>query len=223
MKSAKIKQADEMEVKDLKKLNVFISIGCMLGSILFNLILSSDDKVYHSIAPVLLVLTLILNVINIVLNVNKKPIYKSVYILIPIQGILVVLSLYLEAVNCLTLESTITKIIIFFNFIIVNLYIFYKRIIVKDKAYITSVSEGTHIKYIKKDLVLSLIISAIIITIAKVLDSSPIIIEKGELKLFIVSIIGIGVTICFSISYITAISNYLYNIKNNKSFQKLSK
>ncbi len=120
MKSSKIKQADEMEVKDLKKLNVFISIGCMLGSILFNLILSSDDKVYHSIAPVLLVLTLILNVINIVLNVNKKPIYKSVYILMPIQGILVVLSLYLEVVNCLTLESSITKIIIFSNYILVN-------------------------------------------------------------------------------------------------------
>ncbi|WP_346878580.1 hypothetical protein [Clostridium sp. UBA7791] len=216
MKSSKIKQSDEMEVKDLKKLNVFISIGCMLGSILFNLILSSDDKVYHSIAPVLLVLTLILNVINIVLNVNKKPIYKSVYILIPIQGILVVLSLYLEAANCLTLESTITKIIIFFNFIIVNLYIFYKRIIVKNEDYISSVKKGTHGRYIKRDLSVSLIVTAILLTIAKVIDSSPIIIEEGNGDKFISGIFLIGVTVCLSIVYIIAISNYLYSVKDKK-------
>jgi hypothetical protein len=217
MKLAKIKQAEEMEIKDLKKLSIFISIGCMLGSILFNLILSSDKKVYHSMASVLLVLTIILNVINIILSVNNKTIYKSVYILIPIQGILVLLSLYLNAVNCLTLGSTITKIIIFVNYIIVNLYIFYKRIIVKDEAYISSVKKGTHGRYIKRDLSFSLIVTVILLTIAKVIDYGPIIIEEGKGDKFISGIFLIGVTICFSIVYITAIANYLYNVKDKKS------
>jgi hypothetical protein len=217
MKSAKIKQADEMEIKDLKKLSIFISIGCMLGSILFNLILSSDKKVYHSIAPVLLVLTIILNVINIILSFNKKTIYKSIYILIPIQGILVLLSLYLNAVNCLTLGSTITKIIIFVNYIIVDLYIFYKRIIVKNEAYISSVKKGTHGRYIKRDLSVSLIVTAILLTIAKVIDSSPIIIEEGNGDKFISGIFLIGVTICLSIVYIIGMSNYLYNVKDKDS------
>lgn len=216
MKSAKIKQVDEMEIRDLKKLNIFISIGLMVGSIFFNLMLSSDDEVYHRIAPVLLVLTLILNVITIILSFNKKRIYKSDYILIPIQGILVVLSLYLEAVNCLTLESTITKIIIFFNFIIVNLYIFYKRIIVKDEDYISSIKKGIHGRYIKRDLSVSLIVTAILLTIAKVIDSSPIIIEEGNGDKFISGIFLIGVTVCLSIVYIIAISNYLYSVKDKK-------
>ncbi|WP_346890564.1 hypothetical protein [Clostridium sp. UBA3887] len=223
MKASKIKQEEEMEIKDLKKLSIFVSIAFMIASLIFNGALLMDKEVYSNISPILIGLSIILGIVMLILSLNEKRIYMTYHIFGSIHGIVALLSIYLVCVKQLVPQSLITKILIFFNYLFINLWVFYKRIIVKDKDYITSVSEGTHIKYIKKDLLLSLIISAITITIAKVLDSSPIIIEKGELKLFIVSIIGIGVTICFSISYITAISNYLYNIKNNKSFQKSSK
>ncbi len=217
MKASKIKQEEEMEIKDLGKLSIFVSIAFMIASLIFNGALLIDKEVYSNISPILIGLSITLGIVMLILSLNEKRIYMTYHIWN------CSIAIYLVCVNQLVPQSLITKILIFFNYLFINLWVLYKRIIVKDKDYITSVSEGTHIKYLKKDLLLSLIISAIIITIAKVLDSSPIIIEKGELKLFIVSIIGIGVTICFSISYITAISNYMYNINNNKSFQKLSK
>ena len=217
MKSAKFKQAENIEVKDLIKLNIFISVAFTLGCIFLNFMLSYSKEVYHSIAPILVAITIPLNIISIILSFNKKTIYMSGYILIPMQGILVFLSLYLNAANCLTPESIITKIIIFANYILVSLYIFFKRIIVKNEDYISSVKKGTHGTYVKRDLIASLILTAILLTIAKVIDSSPIIIKKGKSDKFTTGLYLIGGAICFSITYITAIANYLYNVKDKKS------
>ncbi|GEM_PF-482293 len=216
MKSAKIKQAEEMELKDLKWFSIAVSIGCIVGSLLFNGVLMIDKKTYYNIAPILLGLSIMLGIVMIVLSFNKTILCMSYYRIAPIQGIMAFLSFYLVAVNYLTPGSTITKVLLFLNYVFVDILFLCKRVFVKNEDYIKNLRKGTHGKYIKNDIALALIITITIITIAKIIDSRAIIIEGGKVDTFIAGVIGIGVSISFSVLSITGIANYVHNIRCKK-------
>jgi len=124
MKSAKIKQADEMEIKDLKKLSIFVSIAFMIASLLFNGALLMDKEVYSNISPILIGLSIILGIVLLILSLNEERIYMTYHIFGSIHGIVALLSIYLVCVNQLMPQSIVTKVLIFFNYLFVNLYFF---------------------------------------------------------------------------------------------------
>jgi hypothetical protein len=217
MKSAKLKKMDEMELKDLKKLNDFICISFLVMNLLFGTLLIVCKMVYGNIAKVILIISIILSLIIFMLNRDEKKIYKVQYIYLELIGSLGALSMYLCTSNQFMPESMITKVLIFLNFIFVYAICFYRRIIVKNEKYIHSVKTGIgDDKYLVKDIVVNIIISTIIIFISKMLDVNSFYINEGEFDNFISGIAVIGLSIALGVLFVKGIAIYLYRIKDKK-------
>ncbi|WP_346938612.1 hypothetical protein [uncultured Clostridium sp.] len=217
MKSAKMKKTDEMELEDLKKLSDFMCIGFLVMNLLFGTLLIACKMVYGNIAKVILIISIIISVITFILNRDEKKIYKVHYIYMGLIGSLGALSMYLCTSNQFMPESRITKVLIFLNFILVYAICFYRRIIVKNEKYIHSVKTGIgDDKYLVKDIIANIIISTIIIFIAKILDVNTFYINNGEFDDFISGIAVIGLSIALGVLFIKGIAIYLYRIKDKK-------
>jgi hypothetical protein len=217
MKSDKLKKMEEMELQDIKRFNDFICISFLVMNLFFNTLLIVCKGIYGNIAKVILIISIILSVITFILNRDEKKRYKVHYIYMGLIGSLGALSMYILAVNNLMPESMITKVLILLNFIFVYVICFYRRIIVKNEKYIHSVKTciGDD-KYLVKDIVVNIIISTIIIFIAKILDVNTFYINKGEFDDFISSIAAIGLSIALVVLFIKGIAIYLYRIKDEK-------
>lgn len=216
MKSAKLKKMDEMELEDLKKLSDFICIGFLVMNLFFNTLLIVCKNVYGNVAKITLIISIILSIITFILNRDEKKRYIVHYIYLGLIGSLGALSMYLCTSNQFMPESRITKVLIFLNFIFVEGICFYRRIIVKNEKYIHSVKTGTDDKYLIKDIVVSIIVSTIIIFIAKILDVNTFYINNGELDVFISSIAAIVLSIALGALFVKGMAIYLYRIKDKK-------
>lgn len=217
MKSAKLKKMDEMELEDFKKLSDFICIGFLVMNLFFNTLLIVCKNVYGNVAKITLIISIVLSIITFILNRDEKKRYKVHYIYLGLIGSLGALSMYLCTSNQFMPESMITKVLIFLNFIFVEGICFYRRIIVKNEKYIHSVKTSIgDDKYLVKDIVVSIIVSTIIIFIAKMLDVNQFYINEGEFGHFMNGIALIILSIALGALFVKGMAIYLYRIKDKK-------
>lgn len=212
-----MKPANKMNNRQLTLFNIFIFIGILALNLLFNLSIILNEMIYHRVARYLLVISLVIFILNLILlNLNKSTLKFTSYILGTLMGNLTIFSMYLLALNYFKPEAEITRIILLLNFILVEVLLVYKRLIKKDNNYILSIKSGNHGKYVKKDIFLSLIISTIIIVLAKSLDVNPLNIYGKKIDVLLSNFMIIIITMAGIPLYVTAIANYIYAERHKK-------
>ncbi len=217
MRSAKVKKMEEMELQDLKGFNNFTCVGFLVMNLMFSTLLIVNDKAYVNVAKVTLIMSIILSVLIMVSNRDEKKRYLVGYIYTGLNSSLGAFSMYLSTCNKVFMpESMIANVLIFLNFIIVIGVCFFRRIIVKNKKYIDSVKTGKNDIFFIKDAIVSIVISIILIFIAKVLDVNSFYITAGKLDVFICGIGIIGLSIILGPLNVNGMAMYLYKIKYKK-------
>jgi len=212
-----MKSANKMNDEQLVSFNIFVFIGLMMMNLILNLSLMLTKMIYSEMAKYVLIFSVSCFILNIILiSFNKKSIKFASYILGTLMGNLTVFSVYLLALNYLKPESSLTKSFFILNFIIVEMILIYYRIIKKDEKYMASVKIGKHGKYVKKDIIVSLVISTINIIISKLFDENPFNVYTKKVDVLLSSFGLIIVSIIAVVLYVTAIANYLYSVKDKE-------
>lgn len=212
-----MKPTNKMNHKQLMHFNIFVSVGIIIMNLLFNLPLILNKMTYYMVAKYVLIISLVFFLLNFLLiSINKNTLKFTSYIIGTLMGNLTIFSMYLLALNYLKPESMITKTMLLLNFVVVESILIYRRLIKRDIDYISCIKSGNHGKYVKKDIIVSLFISTIVIILAKLLDVNPLNIYTKKVDVLLSSFIIMIITMIGVVLHVTGIANYIYAEKQKK-------
>lgn len=197
-------------MRTLRQFLVFVILGMLFLGLAADYAIISDDKVYSSLAKILVVLSIAGGLITALLGMNSKILVPVSYMGGSLVGNLTVLSLYLWVINILEPTSILTKIIFLMTFVIVEAILLIKRIVLKDKAYIVAIQKGKQGSYVQRDILFTSAIAVILIGSGKLLDIDAMYVPMHsfeELTTFSIGLLFtmIGIVIC-----VTGYAHYLY-------------
>lgn len=201
------KSANDMELKELRKIILISTISLMVFAHFFNWVIIQENLAFVWIAKSLTYCSIILTTCILLCIFSNKLVLIASYIGTAINGSITMLSLYLLTTSRSGLTSVLSQIIVLGNFVLIAVVLIVKRIVIKNKNYIESIKRGNHGKYVKRDAIFALITSSIFLSFAKIIDinQSELPIEKpiAGIILMAASLIGLS-------AYITSIANYVY-------------
>lgn len=178
---------NEIELTDLKWYNKMLALGLLLIQI-FNLCIIFDDMIYKNVAKIILVLAIINCILMLMYNENKPK--KTLYLFGMIHLNLVVFTIYIFYLNFISIKGEFAKTLFILEYVIIQLLLIYKRLINKNEDFISSIGTNEVKKYIKKDLIMCIIISLITVIVAKTVDGISIFSNNIEMHMSIVGIIS---------------------------------
>lgn len=209
----KNKKKQDMEEEDLKKFYVFFTLTAFIIDLFMNIGIMEQNKVFYKIAPIILVITIMSYLFIIIKNLTSKNAESKMYLTLLVIFNLTSLLLYLGLADYWQPKHTITKILIFANFFIIEGFLLYRRIIIKDKAYMDSIKFSSNGKYSISDIKVSVAISITVMIIAKIFDSNEMLFYNQEFRNYILALIGVILPPIGIVASVTAIATYMYSEK----------
>jgi hypothetical protein len=193
-----------------------VTCTVLVVNLLLNFLLIINKGAYYHLGWFLSSASIIFSIMNLTLGMVDKNIFKARYIWTTILINIFTFTTYLSLADLLNPSKNVVKVVIVLNYLLLEIFFIYKRIVIKDTFSIQQVKNEKHSRYIKQDAIVALVITSVVILIAKLYDNESIYV--GRIGGMVSEILGPPFFSVAIVTHVHTFARYIYNIKSNNKF-----